>query len=171
MASQPPAGTGPQPAPPAGPDRGPGPPPEPTSTPRAKRRRDTEAQPLRPSLVGSQPNTPDSTPSTAKGPANTSGAATGSILAAFDEQDRLYEARKDVFITIAQSVDNVVSSFEGPKKQIAKEATIYVIQALKRLMNNETAPAPTIPRNWATIAALGLTAVSALAPTSTSAPA
>ncbi|KAF6783763.1 hypothetical protein CSOJ01_15857 [Colletotrichum sojae] len=158
MASQPPAGSGPQPAPSAGPDRGPGPSQEPISTPRAKRRRDTEAQPLRPSLVGSQPNTPVTTPSTAQGPSNASGAATGSILAALDEQARLFEARKDVFLTIAQSVDNVVSSFEGPKKQIAKEATACVIQALKRLMNNEAAPAPT--RNWAAVAASALTSTS-----------
>ncbi|KAK2738280.1 hypothetical protein CKAH01_18784 [Colletotrichum kahawae] len=151
MASQPPAGTGLQPAPPAGPDRGSGPPPEPTPTSRAKRRRDTEAQPLRPSLVGSQPNTPDTAPSTAKGHPNANGAATGSILAAFDEQSRLYEARKDVFLTIAQSVDNVVSSFEGYKKQIAKEATVCVIQTLKRLMNNEATATPT--RNWASVAA------------------
>ncbi|KAF6787587.1 hypothetical protein CMUS01_16448 [Colletotrichum musicola] len=116
MASQPPAGSGPQPAPPAGPDRGPGPSQEPISTLRAKRRRDTEAQLLRPSLVGSQPNTPVTTPSTAQGPSNASGAATGSILAAFDEQTRLFEARKNIFLTIAQSVNNVVLSFEGPKK-------------------------------------------------------
>ncbi|KAF6784877.1 hypothetical protein CMUS01_16595, partial [Colletotrichum musicola] len=161
MASQPPVDAGPQPASPTGPDRGSGPPPEPSPTSRAKRRRDAEAQPLRPSLVGSQPNTPDTAPSTAKGPSNTSGAATGSILAALDEQTRAFEARRDVFLTVAQSVDNVVSSFEGPKKQIAKEATACVIQALKRLMNNEAAPAPT--RNWA--------AVAASAPTSTKAPA
>ncbi|KAF6827144.1 hypothetical protein CMUS01_09126 [Colletotrichum musicola] len=171
MASQPPAGTGPQPAPPAGPDRGPGPPPEPTSTPRTKRRRNTEAQPLRPSLVRSQPNTPNSTPLTAKGPTNTSGATTRSILATFNKQNRLYKAQKDIFITITQSINNVVSSFKGPKKQIAKETTIYIIQALKRLINNKTAPAPTIPQNWATIAALSPTTASTLAPTSTSAPA
>ncbi|KAF6823754.1 hypothetical protein CPLU01_11221 [Colletotrichum plurivorum] len=173
MASQPPVDAGPQPASSAGPERGSGTSPEPTSTIRAKRRRDTEAQlsqPSRPSLMGSQPNTPDTPPSTAKGPPNASGAATGSILAAFDEQARLYEARKDVFMTIAQSVDNVVSSFEGPKKQIAKEATTYVIQALKKLMDNQAAPSPNqnqaapIPnRNWAAIAAS--------APTSASAPA
>ncbi|KAF6808989.1 hypothetical protein CPLU01_15579 [Colletotrichum plurivorum] len=151
MASQPPPGSEPPPAPPADPDRGSGPPPEPSPSSRAKRRRDAEAQLLRPSLVGSQPNTPDTTPLTAKGPLNASGAATGSILAALDEQTRVFEARKDVFLTIAQSVDNVVSSFEGPKKQIAKEATACVIQALKRLMNNETAPAST--RNWAAVAA------------------
>ncbi|KAF6793797.1 hypothetical protein CSOJ01_13820 [Colletotrichum sojae] len=151
MALQPPGGSGLQPAPPAGPDRGSGMPPEPTPTPRAKRRRDTEAQPLRPSLAGSQPDTLDTAPLTAKGPPNASGAATGSILAALDEQTRVFEARKDVFLTITQSVDNVVSSFEGPKKQIAKEATACVIQALKRLMSNETAP--TSRPNWATVAA------------------
>ncbi|KAJ0381819.1 hypothetical protein COL922a_013780, partial [Colletotrichum nupharicola] len=41
---------------------------------------------------------------------------------ALNEEAKHYEDRKDVFITIAQSVDNVVSCFEGPKKQIAKEA-------------------------------------------------
>ncbi|KAK2738281.1 hypothetical protein CKAH01_18785 [Colletotrichum kahawae] len=151
MALQPPAGTGLQPAPPAGPDRGSRPPPEPTPTLRAKRRRDTKAQPLRPSLEGSQPNTPDTAPLTAKGPSNPSGAATGSILAAFDKQTRLYKAQKDVFVTIAQSVDNMVSSFEGYKKQIAKEAIIYIIQTLKRLINNEATATPT--RNWASVAA------------------
>ncbi|KAF6810377.1 hypothetical protein CPLU01_15321 [Colletotrichum plurivorum] len=162
MASQPPVDAGPQPASPTGPDRGSGPPPGPSLTSRAKRRRDTEAQPLRPSLVGSQPNTPATAPLMAKGPSNASGTATGSILAAFDEQTRLYEARMDVFLTIARSVDNVVSSFEGPKKQIAKEATTYVIQALKRLMNNEATS--TSNRKWATVAAAASTAAPVAAP-------
>ncbi|KAF6808228.1 hypothetical protein CPLU01_15698 [Colletotrichum plurivorum] len=151
MASQPPVDAGPQPARPAGPHRGSRPPPEPTPTSRAKRRQDSEAQPHRLSLVGSQPNTPATAPLMAKGPSNASDTATGSILAAFDEQTRLYEARKDVFLTIVRSVDNVVSSFEGPKKQIAKEATTYVIQAFKRLMNNEATSTPN--RKWATVAA------------------
>ncbi|KAF6782655.1 hypothetical protein CMUS01_16708, partial [Colletotrichum musicola] len=171
MASQPPAGTGSQSAPPAGPNRGSRPPPEPTSTPKAKRRRDTEAQPPRPSLVGSQPDGPDTAPLSARAPLNASGAATGSILATLDEQARLYKAQKDIFLTVAQSVDNVVSSFEGPKKQIAKEATTYVIQALKRLMNNEAAPAPTPARNWAATAASAPTAASASPTTSTPVPA
>ncbi|KAF6784875.1 hypothetical protein CSOJ01_15689 [Colletotrichum sojae] len=143
MASQPLAGTGLQPAPPAGPDRGSGPPPEPTSTPRAKRRRDTEAQALRPSLVGSQPDTPETTPLTAKGPSNTNGAATGSILAALDEQARLYEARKD-------ALKRLMNNGAAPAP----------------------ASAPTPARSWATIAASGpTTAASALAPTSTTVPA
>ncbi|KAH9236472.1 hypothetical protein K456DRAFT_1721827 [Colletotrichum gloeosporioides 23] len=71
-------------------------------------------------------------------------------------------------MTIAQSVDNVVSCFEGPKKQIAKEATAHVIQALKRLMGNETtapAPAPTPSWNWANVAASAVTTAASLART------
>ncbi|KAK6222515.1 hypothetical protein QIS74_04217 [Colletotrichum tabaci] len=155
MASQPPAGIGPLPASPAGPDRGPGPPPEPISPSRAKRRRNTETQPLRPSLAGSQPNTFNPAPPTAKGPPTLTSAtgrtATGSVLSALDEEARHYEARKDVFLTVAQSVDNVVSSFEGPRKQIAKEATAYVIQALKKFINRENAP--TLSRSWAAVTA------------------
>ncbi|KAK1974052.1 hypothetical protein LZ30DRAFT_787296 [Colletotrichum cereale] len=155
MASQPPAGIGPLPASPAGPDRGSGPPPEPISPSRAKRRRNTETQPLRPSLAGSQPNTFNPAPPTAKGPPTltpaTGRTATGSVLSALDEEARHYEARKDVFLTIAQSVDNVVSSIEGPRKQIAKEATAYVIQALKKLINKEHAP--TLTRSWAAVTA------------------
>ena len=55
------------------------------------------------------------------------GTATGAVLTALDEEAKHYEARKDVFIAIAQSVDNMVSCFEGPRKQIAKGATAYVI--------------------------------------------
>ncbi|KAJ0356749.1 hypothetical protein COL922a_014685, partial [Colletotrichum nupharicola] len=53
-------------------------------------------------------------------------------------------------------MDNVVSCFEGPKKQIAKEATAHVIQALKRFMGNEMAapaPAPTLSRKWVDVVA------------------
>ncbi|KAF4480690.1 hypothetical protein CGGC5_v010555 [Colletotrichum fructicola Nara gc5] len=125
MASQPPAGSGPMPASSTGPDRGSGAPPEPSPTSRAKRRRDTEAQPARPSLVGSQPDASTTTPLTAKGPSTVNGTAAGAVLIALSEEAKLYEARKDVFMAIAQSVDNVVSCFEGPRKQIAKEATTY----------------------------------------------
>ncbi|KAK1839749.1 hypothetical protein CCHR01_17633, partial [Colletotrichum chrysophilum] len=152
MASQPPAGSGPMPASSAGPDRGSGAPPEPSPTSRAKRRRDTEAQPARPSLVGSQPDASTTTPLTAKGPSTVNGTAAGAVLTALSEEAKLYEARKDVFMAIAQSVDNVVSCFEGPRKQIAKEATTYVVQALKRIMGNGTA-APTPSRNWAKVVA------------------
>ncbi|KAF5482857.1 hypothetical protein CGCF413_v015520 [Colletotrichum fructicola] len=148
MASQPPAGPGSPPAPSAGPDRGSGTPPEPSPTSRAKRRRGTEAQPSQPSLVGSKPDASTTAPLTAKGPTTITGTATGAVLTALDEEAKHYEARKDVFIAIAQSVDNVVSCFEGPRKQIAKEATAYVIQALKRIMGNEAA-APAPRRNWA----------------------
>ncbi|KAK2747411.1 hypothetical protein CKAH01_06588 [Colletotrichum kahawae] len=145
MASQPPASSGPPPAPSAGPDRGSGAPSEPSSTSRAKRRRDTEAQQSRPSL----------------GPLNVAGTATGAVLKALNEEAKHYEDRKDVFMTIAQSVDNVVSCFEGPKKQIAKEAIAHVIQALKRFMGNETAapaPAPALSWKWADVAASAGTA-------------
>ncbi|KAF5482773.1 hypothetical protein CGCF413_v015565 [Colletotrichum fructicola] len=152
MASQPPAGPGSPPAPSAGPDRGSGAPPEPSPTSRAKRRRGTEAQPFQPSLVGSKPDASTTAPLTAKGPTTITGTATGAVLTALDEEAKHYEARKDVFIAIAQSVDNVVSCFEGPTKQIAKEATAYVIQALKRIMGNEAA-APAPRRNWADVAA------------------
>ncbi|KAK1837404.1 hypothetical protein CCHR01_19975, partial [Colletotrichum chrysophilum] len=161
MASQPPTGSGPPPAPSAGPDRGSGGPSEPSSTSRAKRRRGTEAQQSRPSLVGSQPDASTATPLTAKGPLNVAGTATGAVLQALNEEAKHYEDRKDVFMTIAQSVDNVVSCFEGPKKQIAKEATAHVIQALKRFMGNETAapaPAPAPSRKWADVAASAGTA-------------
>ncbi|KAK1973179.1 hypothetical protein LZ30DRAFT_788211 [Colletotrichum cereale] len=130
MALQPLAGIGPLPASPAGPNQGSGPPPEPISPLRAKRRRNTKTQPLRPSLAGSQPNAFNPAPLTAKGPLISTPAtgrtATGSVLSALDEEARHYKACKDVFLTIAQSVDNVVSSFEGYRKQIAKEATAYV---------------------------------------------
>ncbi|KAH9227865.1 hypothetical protein K456DRAFT_1729619 [Colletotrichum gloeosporioides 23] len=172
MASQPPAGSGPLLASSANPDRGSGSPPEPPSTSRAKRRRGTEAQPPWPGLVGSQPDTSIATPLTAKGPLNVTGTATGAVLKALNEEAKHYEDRKDVFMTIAQSVDNVVSCFEGPKKQIAKEATAHVIQALKRLMGNETtapalapAPAPTLSWNWANVAASAVTTAASLART------
>ncbi|KAF4473698.1 hypothetical protein CGGC5_v017335 [Colletotrichum fructicola Nara gc5] len=152
MASQPPAGPGSPPAPSAGPDRGSGTPPEPSPTSRAKCRRGTEAQPSQPSLVGSKPDASTTAPLTAKGPTTITGTATGAVLTALDEEAKHYEARKDVFIAIAQSVDNVVSCFEGPRKQIAKEATAYVIQALKRIMGNEAA-APAPRRDWADVAA------------------
>ncbi|KAJ0381771.1 hypothetical protein COL922a_013874, partial [Colletotrichum nupharicola] len=125
MASQPPAGSGLLPASSAGPDRGYGSLPEPYSSSRAKRRRDTKAQPSQPSLLGSQPDASTTTPSTAKGPSTANGIATSAILIALTEEAKHYEARKDVFMTIAQSVDNVVSCFEGPKKQIAKEAIAH----------------------------------------------
>ncbi|KAF5500006.1 hypothetical protein CGCA056_v014967 [Colletotrichum aenigma] len=125
MASQPPAGPGSPPAPSAGPDRGSGTLPEPSPTSRAKRRRGTEAQPSQPSLVGSKPDASTTAPLTAKGPTTITGTATGAVLTALDEEAKHYEARKDVFIAIAKSVDNVVSCFEGPRKQIAKEATAY----------------------------------------------
>ncbi|KAJ0333187.1 hypothetical protein COL922a_010904, partial [Colletotrichum nupharicola] len=125
MASQPPAGSGPSLASSANPDRGSGFPPEPPSTSRAKRRRGTEGQPPWPGLVGSQPDTSTATPLTAKGPLNVTGTATGAVLKALNEEAKHYEDRKDVFMTIAQSVDNVVSCFEGPKKQIAKEAIAH----------------------------------------------
>ncbi|KXH62862.1 hypothetical protein CNYM01_14365, partial [Colletotrichum nymphaeae SA-01] len=164
MASQPPPGPGPPPAPSAGPDRGSGTPPEPSPTSRAKRRRGTEAQPSQPSLVGSQPDASATTPLPAKGLSTVNGTATGAVLIALTEEAKHYEARKDVFMAIAQSVDNVVSCFEGPRKQIAKEATTYVIQALKRIMGNETAtPAPN--RNWANVVvASAATAATAPAP-------
>ncbi|GKT52486.1 uncharacterized protein ColSpa_12667 [Colletotrichum spaethianum] len=143
------------PASPAGPDRGSGLPPEPTTPSRAKRRRNTETQPLRPSLAGNQPNAFNPAPPSAKGPPISTSAtgrtATGSVLSVLDEEARHYEARKDVFLTIAQSVDNVFSSFEGPRKQIAKEDTAYVIQALKKLINKEHAPILT--RSWAAVTA------------------
>ncbi|KAJ0339269.1 hypothetical protein COL922a_004654 [Colletotrichum nupharicola] len=148
MASQPPAGSGPSLASSANPDPGSGSPPEPPSTSRAKRRR--------------------ATPLTAKGPSNVTRTATRPILKALNEEAKHYEDRKDVFITITQSVDNVVSCFQGPKKQIAKEATAHVIQALKRLMGNETtapAPAPTPSRNWANVAASAVTTAASLART------
>ncbi|KAF6830386.1 hypothetical protein CMUS01_07793 [Colletotrichum musicola] len=100
MALQPLGGSGLQPAPPAGPDRGSWIPPEPTPTPRTKRHRDTEAQPLRPSLARSQPNTLVTAPLTAKGPPNASSTTTGSILAALNEQTRVFKAQKDIFLTI-----------------------------------------------------------------------
>ncbi|KAK1634578.1 hypothetical protein BDP81DRAFT_395868 [Colletotrichum phormii] len=169
MASQPPAGSGPLPASSAGPDRGSGPSSEPPPSSRAKRRRETEAQPLRPSLVGSQPDAPTTTPLTAKGPSTMTGTATGAVLTALNEEAKHYEARKDVFMAIAQSVDNVISCFEGPRKQIAKEATTYVIQALKRIMGNETtAPAPS--RKWTDVAASASTTAVAVAPTRTRIP-
>ncbi|KAF5518542.1 hypothetical protein CGCA056_v009557 [Colletotrichum aenigma] len=146
MASQPPAGPGSPPAPSAGPDRGSGTLPEPSPTSRAKRRRSTEAQPSQPSLVGSKPDASTTAPLTAKGPTTITGTATGAVLTALDEEAKHYEARKDVFIAIAKSVDNVVSCFEGPRKQIAKEATAYMIQALKRIIGNKAA-APAL--RWA----------------------
>ncbi|KAF4478398.1 hypothetical protein CGGC5_v013052 [Colletotrichum fructicola Nara gc5] len=170
MASQPPAGSGPMPASSAGPDRGSGAPPEPSPTSRAKRRRDTEAQPARPSLVGSQPDASTTTPLTAKGPSTVNGTAAGAVLTALSEEAKLYEARKDVFMAIAQSVDNVVSCFEGPRKQIAKEATTYVVQALKRIMGNGTA-APTPSRNWAKVVASAESAAPAPAQAPAPAPA
>ncbi|KXH45593.1 hypothetical protein CNYM01_14270, partial [Colletotrichum nymphaeae SA-01] len=122
----------------------------------AKRRRDTEAQPTRPSLTGSQLDATNDAPSSIEGPATSTasaptGSATGSVLTALAEEARQYEARKDVFLTIAQSVDSVVASFDGSRKQIAKEASGYVIQALKRLINHETTPAAA--RSWAAVAA------------------
>ncbi|KAF4412955.1 hypothetical protein CFRS1_v009454 [Colletotrichum fructicola] len=170
MASQPPAGSGPMPASSTGPDRGSGAPPEPSPTSRAKRRRDTEAQPARPSLVGSQPDASTTTPLTAKGPSTVNGTAAGAVLTALSEEAKLYEARKDVFMAIAQSVDNVVSCFEGPRKQIAKEATTYVVQALKRIMGNGTA-APTPSRNWAKVVASAESAAPAPAQAPAPAPA
>lgn len=101
MASQPPAGNGLLPAPSADPDRGPRPPLGPTSTSRAKRRRDTKAQPARLGLTGSQLDAPDLAPLTDKGASSDRGIATGSILAALNEEARQFEARKDVFLTIA----------------------------------------------------------------------
>ncbi|KAF5502030.1 hypothetical protein CGCA056_v014371 [Colletotrichum aenigma] len=163
MASQPPAGSGPLPASSAGPDRGSRAPLEPSPTSRAKRRRGTEAQLSQPSLAGSQPDASTTTPLTAKGPSTVNGIAAGAILTALNEEAKHYEARKDVFMAIAQSVDNVVSCFEGPRKQIAKEATTYVIQALKRIMWNESA-APNPSRNWADVAASAATAAAAPAP-------
>ncbi|KAF5498142.1 hypothetical protein CGCA056_v014980 [Colletotrichum aenigma] len=148
MASQPPAGSGPLPASSAGPDRGSRAPLEPSPTSRAKRRRGTEAQLSQPSLAGSQPDASTTTPLTAKGPSTVNRIAAGAILTALNEEAKHYEARKDVFMAIAQSVDNVVSCFEGPRKQIAKEATTYVIQALKRIMWNKSA-APNLSWNWA----------------------
>ncbi|KAF5500011.1 hypothetical protein CGCA056_v014968 [Colletotrichum aenigma] len=125
MASQPLAGSGPMPASSTGPDRGSGAPPEPSPTSRAKRRCDTEAQLAWLSLVGSQPDASTTTPLTAKGPSTVNRTAAGAVLTALSEEAKLYEARKDIFMAIAQSVDNVVSCFEGPRKQIAKEATTY----------------------------------------------
>ncbi|KAF5498164.1 hypothetical protein CGCA056_v014991 [Colletotrichum aenigma] len=125
MASQPPAGSGPLPASSAGPDRGSRAPLEPSPTSRAKRRRGTEAQLSQPSLAGSQPDASTTTPLTAKGPSTVNRIAAGAILTALNEEAKHYEARKDVFMAIAQSVDNMVSCFEGPRKQIAKEATTY----------------------------------------------
>ncbi|KAF4473686.1 hypothetical protein CGGC5_v017270 [Colletotrichum fructicola Nara gc5] len=73
-------------------------------------------------------------------------------------------------MAIAQSVDNVVSCFEGPRKQIAKEATTYVVQALKRIMGNGTA-APTPSRNWAKVVASAESAAPAPAQAPAPAPA
>ncbi|KAI3527870.1 hypothetical protein CABS03_15174 [Colletotrichum abscissum] len=156
MASQPPPGTGLMSADTADPELGSGTPPEPNPTSRAKRRRDTEAQPTRPSLTGSQLDATNDAPSSAERPATSTasaptGSATESVLTALAEEARQYEARKDVFLTIAQSVDSVVASFDGSRKQIAKEASGYVIQALKRLINHETTPAAA--RSWAAVAA------------------
>ncbi|GKT70531.1 hypothetical protein ColTof4_02954 [Colletotrichum tofieldiae] len=77
--------------------------------------------------------------------------ATGSVLSALDEEARKYEAQKEVFWTIAQSVDSVVTSFDGHRKQIATEATAYAIQALRKLTKTETGS--TAARSWPTIAA------------------
>ncbi|UQC73692.1 uncharacterized protein CLUP02_00338 [Colletotrichum lupini] len=95
--------------------------PEPTPTSRSKRRRNTEAQPFRPSP----------TP--------------------LDEEAGQHEERKEVFLTIARSVDSVVASFDGSKQQFAKEATAYITQALRKLMKADTGPAAA--RTWATVAA------------------
>ncbi|KAK1471334.1 hypothetical protein CABS01_16377 [Colletotrichum abscissum] len=156
MASQPPPGTGLMSADTADPELGSGTPPEPNPTTRAKRRRDTKALPTRPSLTGSQLDATNDAPSSAEGPTTSTsspptGFATGSVLTALAEEARQYEARKDVFLTIAQSVDSVVASFDGSRKQIAKEASGYVIQALKRLINHETTPVAA--RSWAAVAA------------------
>ncbi|KAK1727516.1 uncharacterized protein BDZ83DRAFT_750063, partial [Colletotrichum acutatum] len=156
MASQPPSGTGLMSADQADPEPGSGTPPEPNPTSRAKRRRDAEAQPTRPSLTGSQLDATTDAPTSAEGPAAStasapSGSATGSVLTALAEEARQYEARKDVFLTIARSVDSVVASFDGSRKQIAKEATAYVIQTLKRLINHETSPIAA--RSWAAVVA------------------
>ena len=59
----------------------------------------------------------------------------------------------------------MVSNFKGLRKLIAKEAIAYVIQALKKLMNNAAAPA--LSRNWASVAA----SAPAKAPTPAAAPA
>ncbi|KAI3528200.1 hypothetical protein CABS02_15181 [Colletotrichum abscissum] len=156
MASQPPPGTGLMSADTADPELGSGTSPEPNPTTRAKRRRDTKALPTRPSLTGSQLDATNDAPSSAEGPATSTasaptGSATESVLTALAEEARQHEARKDVFLTIAQSVDSVVASFDGSRKQIAKEASGYVIQALKRLINHETTPAAA--RSWAAVAA------------------
>ncbi|KAK1838348.1 hypothetical protein CCHR01_19026 [Colletotrichum chrysophilum] len=69
-------------------------------------------------------------------------------------------------MAVAQSVDNLVACFEGPRKQIAREATTYVIQALRRILGNETAtPAPS--RNWADVASSAIMAGTAPAPACT----
>ncbi|KAK1512600.1 hypothetical protein CABS01_16782 [Colletotrichum abscissum] len=128
MASQPPPGTGLMSVDTADPELGSGTPPKPNPTTRAKRRRDTEAQPTRPSLTGSQLDATNDAPPSAKGPAiSTAAAPTGS----------------------ATGLSN--ASFDDSRKQIAKEATAYVIQALKRLINHETTPAAA--RSWAAVAA------------------
>ncbi|KAK2023935.1 hypothetical protein LX32DRAFT_656591 [Colletotrichum zoysiae] len=77
--------------------------------------------------------------------------ATGSISSALDEEVRQHETRRDIFLTIAQSVDSVVASFDGRRKQIAKEATAYVVQDLGKLIKSETGSIDA--RSWAAVAA------------------
>ncbi|KAF5500013.1 hypothetical protein CGCA056_v014950 [Colletotrichum aenigma] len=112
MASQPPAGSGPMPASSTGPDRGSGAPLEPSPTSRAKRRRDTEAQLARLSLVGSQPDASTTTPLTAKGPST--------VFACIPEEG-LTAARKHAPFALRRKV------CQAPGLQLADIPHIYYI--------------------------------------------